>query len=46
MYEFEIYSKITGKRDIIFGYSFENALSKYGLNPKEWVLCGSPHYID
>ena len=46
MYEFDIYNKITGERDFVIGHFFEETLVEYGLNPKEWALCGSPHYID
>ena len=45
MWEIDIKHKISGKFDIIFGYSAENAFQRYNLNPDEWIIINQ-NYVD
>ena len=46
MYEYWIYNRTLDQTDFIFGYSMENAFSRYpSLDPAEWEVIGSD-YID
>lgn len=38
MKEYEISNRITGERDLIFGYSYADALKRSGLNEKDFHL--------
>ena len=45
MWEFQIENIKTGDLDVIFGYSWSDALKREGLDPKEWA-CIRRDYID
>lgn len=45
MWEFEVLLQ-NGERDIIFGYSIENALYRSGLNLKDIVDILNAEYVD
>ena len=45
MKEFGIYNVKTKEEKIVFGYSFKDALNRYGLNSIEWAMSYC-EYID
>ena len=45
MYEYGIINIATGERNIIFGYSYQNACRRSNLNPAEWEIDYS-EYVD
>lgn len=45
MWEFEVLL-LNGERDIIFGYSIENALCRSGLNLEDIVNILNAEYVD
>lgn len=36
MYEYEIRNKESGEIDLIYGYTYKDALARCDLNPSEW----------
>ena len=45
MYEYRIENKVTGKDGYIFGYCYEDACKRAGLNPDDYEII-SLDYID
>lgn len=45
MYKYTIWNFITKEENIIFGYSFKDAINKYKINPNEVQLIHKA-YID
>lgn len=38
MYSYEIKNNITGEKTIIFGYSWNNAVRRSGIDENEWTV--------
>ena len=45
MYEYGLIHIVTGERNIIFGYSYQDACRRRDLNPVEWEIDYS-EYVD
>lgn len=45
MWSFEIKNNVTGERTIIFGYNWNNAVKRSGINEEEWT-CLMSEYED
>lgn len=45
MWEYEILDKTTGERDIIFGYSWSDALRRSKLDGNNYI-CPMSEYVD
>lgn len=45
MWEYEVLDKTTGEQDIIFGYSWSDALCRSGLNADDYI-CLMSEYVD
>jgi len=45
MYEYEIIRKGTNDHDLIYGYSYKNALKRKGYNENDYILIHQ-EYID